>query len=46
MSGAMVKAEIYTSGLVALEYKTEFGNQYKYSSNASNFKIPNLIIDP
>jgi len=44
-NGAMVKADIYDTGLIAFEYVTEFGKSYKYSSNAGDFKIPNLVIN-
>lgn len=44
-SGAVLKAHIQSSGLVKIDYTCQFGSNYTYSSNASNFKIPNLIHD-
>lgn len=44
-NGAILIAHIFTSGLISIDFTTQFGKNFKYSSLASEFKIPNLIID-
>ena len=44
-SGAVLIVQIYKSGLMNFDYTCQFGKNYKYKSNAINFKIPNLIYE-